>query len=119
MLMNPLRINTPHCSFTPPHRLGYLSCLNQNNQNNAGTYSTNHGQPLPACGYFKLSVGYWPHANLQRAEVKEWLINEVEHEDNPNETYFFSVGFLNLVLKTILYLHSLEWSERLGTGMIM
>lgn len=63
--------------------------LHQNNQNNAGTYNTNHGQPLPARDYFKLSVGYWPHANLQRAEVKERMINEVEHIDNPKETFFF------------------------------
>lgn len=68
--MIPLRINI--AAFTQlllPHGFGYLSCLNQQNQNNAGTYITNHEQALPARDHFKLTVGYLTHAKLQSAKV--------------------------------------------------
>ena len=114
-----------YCSFTQlllPHGFGYLSRLNQQNQNNAGTYITNHEQPLPARDYFKLTVDYLPHEKLQSAKVKEWLVKKVEHVDNLNETDIFLLLMLvyqTSAYKTILYLHSSEWPERLFNGMIM
>ena len=52
----------PFTQLLLPQQFGYLSCLNQQNQTNAGTYSINHGQQLPAHNYFKLTARYKPHA---------------------------------------------------------
>lgn len=78
---------------------GYLTCLNRQNQNNDGTYSINHGQPLPAHDYFKLTVGYLPHVKLLRAKVNEQLVKKVELVDNPNREILLLVV---LVYQTLI-----------------
>lgn len=46
--------------------------------------------------YFKLTVGYPPHAQLQRDKVNEWRVCS-----NPNQTYFFLL--VVLVYQTLAY----------------
>lgn len=111
MAMIPLRINTPYCSFTQlllPHWLGFLSCLKQPNQNNAGTYSRNHGQPWLFQDDSRLPAS----CKLPRAKVNKCLVEKVVPVDVVFQCFYCLCWFNKPWFDNSIVFTFIKWPER-------
>lgn len=90
------------CFYLPD---GYLTCLNQQNQNNAGTYSINHGLPLHM-GTWLFQVNCSLPASCETAESQSKWVTGKESRARNRHFSLGDVGSTNLGLTAILNLHS-------------